>query len=178
MVVLVLRTPGDPSNIAKAVRTEVDTIDKDQPVGDVLTMRQLVDNKLADRRSTTALIGVFALIAVLLTTIGVFGLVSYSVSCRTNEIGIRMALGARSSRIVAMITLDTLAFGVVGVAAGTLVSLGASRLFTGMLYGVAPADPYILCTSAALMATIIILSGIFATRRVIMLDPIVSIRHE
>lgn len=178
LIVLVVRTAGKPSAITGAVRARVAAIDKDQPIEDVLTMRQLVDRKLAARRLNTVVLGMFAGIAVLLVTVGVFGLVSYAVSFRTNEIGIRMALGARRSTILGMIMRETLAFGVPGLTAGVLASVATSRVLASLLYAVAPAAPHILVSSAALVATAMTLSTAFAARRAIGLEPMAALRHE
>lgn len=178
LIVLVLRTTHDASGIANAVKTAVADIDKDQAVGDVLTMRQLVNKRLAGRRLDTLLIGLFAALAVTLAIVGVFGIVSYSVSCRKKEISIRMALGARQSTVLAMFMHDTLSFGIGGVLAGFLASLGTSRLLATRLYSVAPTEPYILFASAALLAAAAIVATIFAARRLIGLDAIAALRHE
>jgi putative ABC transport system permease protein len=164
--------------LAGAVRRIVTEIDKDQPVADIATMEQAIDRALAGRRLSTLLVGLFAGLAVVLAAIGVFGLVSYAVTCRTNEIGIRMALGARRSGILAMITRETLAFGLGGVAVGIAGSLGTSRLLASMLYEVKPAAPHILLASAAFLVATMIFATLFAARRAIGVDPVVALRQE
>ena len=177
-IVLVARTAGDPGGLVNAIRAAAARIDKDQPIADLLTMRQLVDKHLATRRWNAILIGLFAFLAVVLAIVGVFGLVSYSVSTRTNEIGIRMALGAGRSTILAMIVRDTLAFGAVGILAGLAGAVGSSHLLASMLYGVAPRAPHILFASAAFLGAATIWAAIIAGRRAIVLDPVGALRHE
>lgn len=177
-IVLVVRATGDPSGLIGAVRAAAAGIDPDQPAGDVLTLRQIVEKKLAGRRLNTLLIGLFAALAVILAIVGVFGLVSYSVSCRVKEISIRMALGARRSAMLAMILRDTLAFGVPGVVVGIAASFGTSRLLAAMLYGVEPAAPHVLFAAAAFLATAMVVASLSAARRAVGLDPILALRQD
>lgn len=177
-VVLALRTVGSPANLAAVVRTVVAQIDKDQPAGDVVTLQELVDRELAGRRLNTLLIGIFAFLAVALAVIGMFGLVSYSVSRRTTEVGIRMALGAQRSRILFMIIRETLAFGLAGVIAGTLASFGALRFLSSRLYGSAPNAPYILLISASFIVATMVFATVLAARGLIALDPMMALRHD
>jgi putative ABC transport system permease protein len=178
LIVLVLGTVGDPSPLARGVRGIVAGIDKDQPVADIITMRQQVDKRLAGRRLNTLLFGLFAGLALALAAIGVFGLVSYSVSRRTNEIGIRMALGARRPAILAMIARDVLALGFAGVIAGAAASLGASRLLKGILDGARPDTAPILIASAGVLVFAMVLATLIAARRAMSVDPVVALRHE
>ncbi len=175
---LVLRTAMDPSGLARAVRAAVAEIDKDQPVADIRTMREAVGKSMAGRRLNTTLIALFAGLALALAATGVFGLVSYAVTCRTNEFGIRMALGARRSTILAMVTRETLAFGTVGIAAGIFASLAAARFLAGMLYGVKPAAPHILFASAGFLVAAMVVATVLAARRAMGVDPVVALRHE
>lgn len=175
---LVLRTAMDPSGLARAVRAAVAEIDKDQPVADIRTMREAVGKSMAGRRLNTTLIALFAGLALALAATGVFGLVSYAVTCRTNEFGIRMALGARRSTILAMVTRETLAFGAVGIAAGIFASLAAARFLAGMLYGVKPAAPHILFASAGFLVAAMVVATVLAARRAMGVDPVVALRHE
>jgi putative ABC transport system permease protein len=177
-IVLVMRTSGDPHALAAAARSAAGSIDKDQPVADVLTMKELVDRTLAGRRLNALLVGLFALLALLLAAVGVFGLVAYAVARRTHEIGIRMALGARRSAILAMFTRESLRLGVMGVIAGTAGSLAASELLAKLLYQVKPAAPHILMAAAAFLIAAVLLATLLAARHALRVAPVIALRHD
>ena len=177
VIVLVVRTAGNPSAIATAIRTSAASIDRDQPMADFTTLRQHVDKRLAGRRLSTLIIGLFAMLAVSLAFVGVFGLVSFSVSSRTKEIGIRLALGARNSTILVMFVLDMLVFGLVGVIAGILAALGASRVLSSKMYGVSATAPHVLGASAFFLSVAMVAATIIAARRAMGRNPINAIRH-
>ncbi len=177
-IVLVMRTAADPRSLAAAARAAVAAIDKDQPVADVLTMTELVDRTLASRRLNALFVGLFAVLALLLAAVGVFGLVAYAVARRTHEIGIRMALGARRSTILAMFTRESLRLGAVGVIAGTAGSLAASQLLAKLLYQVKPAAPHILIAAAGFLIAALLLATLLAARRALRVDPVIALRHD
>ncbi|MCL4192256.1 MAG: ABC transporter permease [Thermoguttaceae bacterium] len=178
VIVVAMRTAGEARTLASAARAAVAEIDRDQPVVDIVPMSQLVKRSLADRRLNTLLLGLFAALAVGLAAVGVFGLVSYSVARRTHEIGIRLALGARRSTILGMITRETLTLGGAGTIGGIACSLAASRLLVGMLYGVKPAAPHILIGAAGFLITAVLAATLLAARRAMRVDPVVALRHE
>jgi putative ABC transport system permease protein len=177
-IIVAMRTSGDSRTLARAARAAVASIDKDQPVADVMTMSQLVDRRLAARRLNTLLIGLFAALAMGISTVGIFGLVSYSVARRTHEIGVRMALGARRLGVLGTVSRGMLAPGAAGVSVGLAFSLAASRLLAGMVYGVKPAAPHILFLAAGSLAAAVTAATLLAARRAIRIDPAVALRHD
>jgi putative ABC transport system permease protein len=177
-IIVAMRTAGDSRALARAARAAVALIDKDQPVADVMTMSQLVERQLAGRRLNTLLIGLFAALAIGISGVGIFGLVSYSVTRRTHEIGVRMALGAGRLSVLGTVSRGMLAAGAAGVAGGLACSLAASRLLTSMLYGVKPAAPHILLLAAGSLASAIAAATFLAARRAMRIDPLAALRHE
>ena len=175
--VLVVRTPADLGAMARAVRRTVAEIDKNQPVT-VATMQSVVDAWLESRRLNTMLLGLFAWLAVTLAAVGVFGVASYAVARRTKEIGIRMALGATPAAVSAMVVRETLLLAVAGTAIGLGGTAATSRLLARFLYGVAPAQPFLVAGAAIVLAAVVVGSGLFPARRAMRVDPIVALRED
>jgi putative ABC transport system permease protein len=178
VIVLVVRTASEPSAVASAIRAVAAGIDKDQPMADFTTLRQHVDRRLAGRKNSALIIGLFAVLAVSLAFVGVFGLVSFSVSSRSTEIGIRLALGARHSTILAMFVRDMLGFGIIGIAAGIGAAVGVSHLLSSRIFGVSATAPHILGSSAAFVGMAIIIATLIATRRAMGRSPMAAIRNN
>jgi predicted permease len=166
------------SEVAAAIRRDVREMDKDLPVTDVEELSALVDASTAQPRFRTLLLGLFALIALILAVTGIFGVISYSVSCRTREIGIRVALGASRTTILQMILRETLTLAFIGLAIGIPCALAASRLVGNFLYGVTPSDPATLTAVPLMLAAVAALAGYVPARRAMRVDPIVALRHE
>ena len=139
-ITLVVRTASDPLAIARAVRNEVLTIDKNQPVYDVKTLAQRVDDAVAVSRSLMLLFAAFAVLALVLASVGIYGIVSYSVTQRTHEIGIRIALGARAANVLSLIMKNGLTLVLTGIAIGIAGALALTRFLTTLLFGVTPTD--------------------------------------
>src|SRR5467141_3458547 len=138
---MVVRTDGDPLRFVSAVKGQIWSVDKDQPVSSIQTMDQILSESLARRRLSVVLIGVFAWVALLLAAAGVYGVVSYSVTKRTREIGIRVALGAERVDVFQLIVAQAAKLALAGELIGFLVALGLTRLMASMLFGVSPVDP-------------------------------------
>src|SRR5262249_10213837 len=138
---VVVKSALDSSAVTAAIRRQVAQIDKDLPVGDIASLADAVDASVAQARFRTFLLGLFAIIAVALAATGVFGVFSYSVSCRTREIGVRVALGASSGTIVRMVFREILLLTVSGIGIGLPCALAASRLLGHLLFGVSSSDP-------------------------------------
>jgi putative ABC transport system permease protein len=171
---LVLRTKVPPAMVAAAAQAEIRRVDPDQPVSDVRTM----DDALAVSvpRFNVELLGLFALVSVLLAAVGVYGVCAYGVSRRTQEIGVRMALGARSGDVVAMIVGETLRLAMVGTAIGIAASLAFTRAMSSLLYGVAPTDVRAYAAAALLLAIVVLAACLIPARRAAGLDPAVTLR--
>jgi len=175
---VVVKSTLSPSAVAAAIRQEVQKIDKDLPVTDVANMPDLIDASVAQPRFRTFLLGLFAIMALVLAATGIFGVISYSVSCRTNEIGIRVALGASSGSILRMVLRETLFLTFAGLALGLPCALAASRLLGHMLFGVSANDPATLAAVAVTLAAVAALAGYVPARRAMRVDPMVALRYE
>jgi putative ABC transport system permease protein len=175
---VVVKSALNPSGVVAAIRQEVRQMDKDLPVTDVETMPEAMATSLAQPRFRTFLLGVFAAMALVLAAIGIFGVISYSVSRRTNEIGIRMALGSSRDAILRMVLRETLVLAGAGLALGIPSALMASQLVGHMLFGVSAYDPATLAAVAVTLAGVAALAGYLPARRATRVDPMVAPRHE
>ncbi len=175
---VVVRSTLSPSSVAMAIRQEVRKLDKELPVTDVATMPDVLEASLSQPRFRTFLLGLFAAMALVLAATGIFGVISYSVSCRTNEIGVRVALGASRGAILRMVLRETLVLTFVGLAVGVPSALAASRLIGQLLFDVSTHDPATLATVALALAAVATLAGYVPARRAMRVDPIVALRSE
>jgi putative ABC transport system permease protein len=175
---LVIRTRSNPLDAAPAVRGAVWAIDKTQPVFDVKSMEDVVAETFGQPRVMARLTGTFALAALLLAALGVYGLLSYVVNQRRREIGIRMALGARPQDVLQAIVREAAYLGLVGLAVGLLASFGLSRLIAGFLFGVGAADPRTFADVAALLFGVTLLACLVPACRAMRVDPVVALRCE
>jgi predicted permease len=175
---LVVRSTLSTSSVAAAIRQEVQRIDKDLPVTDVAKMPDLIDASVAQPRFRAFLLGLFAVMALVLAATGIFGVISYSVSRRTNEIGIRVALGASRNTILSMILRETLILTLAGMAVGLPCTLAASHLVGHMLFNVSANDPATLAAVAFSLAAVAALAGYIPARRAVRVDPMAALRYE
>jgi predicted permease len=175
---LVVKSTLQTSSVAAAIRQEVQRMDKDIPVTDVAKMPDLIDASVAQPRFRTFLLGLFAAMALVLAATGIFGVISYSVSRRTNEIGIRVALGASRNTILRMILRETLGLTLAGMAFGLPSALVASRMVAHMLFGVSVNDPATLMAVAFTLAAVATLAAYVPARRAMRVDPMVALRYE
>jgi predicted permease len=175
---LVVKSTLSTSSVAAAIRQEVQRIDKDLPVTDVAKMPDLIDASVAQPRFRMFLLGLFAVMALVLAATGIFGVISYSVSRRTNEIGIRVALGASRHTILCMILRETLVLTLAGLAVGLPCALAASHLVGHMLFNVSANDPATLAAVAFSLATVAALAGYIPARRAMRVDPMVALRYQ
>ena len=175
---LVVKSTLSTSAVATSIRQQVQKIDKDLPVTDVEKLPDLLDASVSQQRFRTFLLGLFAAMALILAATGIFGVISYSVSRRTNEIGIRVALGASRSTILRMILRESLILAAVGLAVGLPCALAASHLIGHMLFGVSANDPVTLAAVAFTLAAVAALAGFVPARRAMQVDPMVALRHE
>ena len=175
---LVVRSTLNTAGVAAALRREAGAVDKDVPITDVETMAEVVDDSVAEPRARTFLIALFAAMALVLAASGIFGVISYSVACRTNEIGIRMALGASRTTIVRMVSRETALLAFAGLALGIPAALAANRLLGHMLYGVTAHDPATLSGVAFALVAVAGVAACAPVRRAMLVDPMVALRHE
>jgi putative ABC transport system permease protein len=141
-------------------------------------MNKVVDSTVAGARFNTVILAVFAQIAFVLAAVGVYGVVSYDVSQRTAEIGLRLAMGAQPSNVMQLVLLQAAALAAAGIAAGMLAAWGLTRLMASMLYQVAPTDPSTFVAIPVLLGTVVLLAGYLPARRAMALDPVAALRHE
>jgi putative ABC transport system permease protein len=169
---LVIRTTSDPAAFATTLRREVQAIDKDQPVYNVRTMDDVVANSLGTRRVSMQLFAVFAIAALLLAAVGIYGVMAYSVTQRTQEIGIRMALGAQRSDVLVLVVRQGMTLAVIGVVVGLAGALALTRVIENLLYGVTAIDPATFVAIPLLLAAVSFFACYLPARRAARLDPI------
>jgi putative ABC transport system permease protein len=174
----VARTAGDPRGLAAAVRGVVRGIDKDQPVQRVAMMQELIADSTAEPRFQARLLGAFSLLALILAAVGIYGVLAYSVTQRTHEIGIRMALGAERRNVLFLVLRRTLALAGAGLVLGTAGALATTRVLARFLYEIKPTDPATFITVAALLTGVAVLAGLIPARRATKVDPMVALRYE
>jgi len=175
---LAVRTSGDPAAIASAVRQAVNEVDPNLPVSQTDTLSAQVANTFNVERVAAELVSFFGFLALILACVGLYGVVAQSVSRRTNEIGIRVALGAQRGEIFWMILRNTAALVAAGLAIGIPVALGASRFVKSQLYNVGAADPLSFAAAALILAAVAAFAGFIPARRATRVDPMVALRYE
>jgi len=175
---VVVRTQGDPASFAGAVRKEVHAIDPDQPVAAVRTMNEWMDTSVSGPRYRTALLALFAFVALVLASTGIYGVMSYSVSQRTHEIGVRMALGARRSDVMKLVVLQGMTLVVIGVGLGLLGAIALTRVMSTLLFGVTARDPLTFAAVGALLVVVAFVACYLPARRATKIEPLVALRYE
>ncbi len=178
MMHLVVRTEQDPLSMANAVRSRVWEVDPDQPVSFVRSMEEVPAWALAERRLTMQLLAVFAALAAVLAAAGIYGVVSYAVSQRVQEVGIRMALGAQGRQVAAMVVSQGLKPVLAGVIAGAAGAFALTRFLSSQLYGVSPTDPRTLAVACLSLILVALLACYIPARRASKVDPMTALRHE
>jgi putative ABC transport system permease protein len=177
-LMVLLRTRGDPLALAGAVRREVHRLDPDQPIAWVSTVERLLADRLAPQRFNTTLLGLFAAAALLMAAIGLYGVMSYLVTLRTQEIGLRMALGARRADVLRLVAGRAAALAAAGAAAGILAALALARWVAGLLYGVGPLDPAAFTLAPLLLAAAAAIAAAVPAWRATRVDPMSALRTE
>jgi putative ABC transport system permease protein len=173
-----IHTSGDPLRLAGAVRQAIWSIDKDQPVSNVMSLDDLLDQEVAQRRVQAALLGGFAALALILACIGIYGVLSYLVTQRMREIGVRVALGASASDVFRTVAGEGMTLAGVGIAAGLAGALALSRLLGSLLFGVGAGDPLAYAAAVAVFGAVALLACYFPARRAARVDPMVTLRYE
>jgi len=175
---LMLRAQSDPMSLASAARQEIAKLDRNAPIYDIKPFDEYVSGSVAQPRFNSVLLGVFAGVALLLTAIGLYGVIAYSITQRTQEIGIRMALGARSGDVLRLIVWQGMTLALIGVALGLAGAFAATRLMKSLLFGVGATDPLTFVSIAALITLIALVACYLPARRATKVDPMIALRCE
>jgi len=175
---VVVRSGLGVGGVAATIRHEVNQVDKDLPVTDIEAMAGMLDSSVAEPRFRTWLIGLFGVIALVLAAAGIFGVISYSVSRRTHEIGIRITLGASPQSVLRLVLGESARLVLIGLMIGAVAALALGRFLSNLLYGVHATDPVTFLTVAALLAAVALAAAYVPTRRAMRVDPIAALRHE
>jgi len=173
-----VRTAGDPVAIIPAMRRAVQDLDNNLPLFDVNTQAEQIDQTIFQERLFAKLSSFFGLLALTLTCVGLYGIMTYAVTRRTNEIGIRVALGADRRTIMGMVMRDVLALVAIGIIIGIPAALASARLISHMLFGLTPTDPLTIVVTSLVMAAVAALAGYLPARRASHVDPMVALRYE
>ena len=175
---LVIRTQGDPLSIVGGVRKEVNALDPDQPIAAITPMTEWVALSVAGARYRTTLLGLFAVLAMILAATGIYGVMSYSVAQRTQEIGVRMALGARPFDVLKLVVRQGMILALIGVVVGLAGALALTRVMSSLLFGVTERDPITFVVVAALLIAVAFIACLIPARRATKVDPLVALRYE
>jgi putative ABC transport system permease protein len=175
---LMIRTAERPDAVAAAVRREVLALDPGQPVYGVRTLPSVMSEAVATPRFRTYLLGVFAALALVLAMVGIYGVMSYAVTQRTHEFGIRMALGALGKDVLRLVVGQGMALALAGVLIGLAASFALTRVLAGLLYGVTPTDPLTFAGVSLLLVAVALLACYVPARRAARVDPMVALRYE
>src|SRR5581483_6019117 len=173
-----VRTPGDPAGTASALQSAAWSLDSQLPVTQIRTMEQVIGESYAPRRFNMILVLVFAGSALLLASVGLYGVMAYSVTQRTKEIGVRMAMGAQQADILRMMMRWGMLLTVIGVAIGTVGSFFVTRLLTDFLFGVKPSDAITFAGVAAVLGLVALLACYIPAKRATKVDPMIALRSE
>ena len=175
---LIVRAKGDPLALTNAIRSTVQTIDPAQPIHNIKTMETVIAESILDRKLNMILLGVFAGVAVLLAIIGIYSVMSYTVTQSTREIGIRMALGAQPGNVLKLVVGQGLMLAGIGIGLGLAGAWGLTRLMTTLLFGVSATDPITYVGVALLLLTVALLACLLPARRATKVDPMIALRSE
>jgi putative ABC transport system permease protein len=172
----VVRTDGEPLHLLSAIRSQLRSLDREQPVAAVKTMDELIESSVGRQRLTLFLLGAFATVALLLAAVGIYGVIAYSVTQRTQELGIRRALGAQQTDILWLVIAQGLGLALAGIAIGIAGSLALTRLMKDLLFQVSPTDPATFCSIAILFVTVALAASLIPAWRATRVDPMSALR--
>ena len=175
---VLVRTTGEPLAIAGAVREQVRAIDKDVPVTQVQTMEKVLGASVAQPRFSMLLVGLFASLALILSAVGIYGVMAYSVSRRAHEIGVRMALGAGAGQVLKLVLKDGMSLALAGIGVGLVGAFGLTRLMASLLFGVGAKDPVTFASVAVFLAFVAFIACYIPARRATKVDPLIALRNE
>jgi putative ABC transport system permease protein len=175
---VITKASADPGQLVAALRQQVTAIDPDQPIYNIRTMDEIRSESVAPERLNLTLLSIFAGIALVLAIVGIYGVMSYTVTQRTHEIGIRMAIGAQPRDVFRMVIRQGVMLALIGVAFGLVGAFALTRLMTTMLFGVTPTDPATFAGIAVLLTGVALVACYIPGRRATKVDPVVSLRYE
>jgi len=175
---LVVRSVSNPSDLVSAVSNSIHNIDPEIPLQDVLTMQDVVNKSMSQQRFNMLLLGAFAGLALLLAAIGIYSVLSYSVKRRVQEIGIRLALGARISDVLRMVVVEGMKPTLLGVVVGVIGAFALGRVLSSLIFGVKPTDPATFLAVAALLSIVALSATIIPAYRAAKVDPMIAVRYE
>jgi predicted permease len=175
---IVLRTTGDPLRIVPSVRAAIREIDKDLPIARIRTMEEMIGTSMSQRKLSTVLLGVFSGIALLLATIGIYGVMSYTVAQRQRELGIRMALGASRDGVLKLVLRQGMQLALLGMVIGLAGAFALTRLISSQLYGVGTTDPATFVAVTAVLGTVALVASLVPAMRATRVDPVIALREE
>ena len=175
---VVVKSTLSPSAVVGAIRKATSGIDKNLPLTDIMSLPEALDASVAQPRFRTLLLALFGVVALVLAAVGIFGVISYSVSRRTHELGIRMALGAQPGLVLSMILRETLTLTLMGIAIGIPCAAAAARLIKRLLFNVPLYDPMTLALVSLVLVTVGTLASYIPARRAMKVDPLIALRHE
>ncbi len=173
-----IKTPLSPAAILPALRNAVQSIDKDLPLRDIRTQTEQIEDSISQQRLFATLTGGFGILALILACIGIYGIMAYNVARRTNEIGVRMALGARARQVLFMILGESSWLAILGIAAGLIAAIALTRFVGSMLYGLKPSDPITLIAATLILLAVAIAAAYGPARRASRINPMQALRHE
>ena len=177
-LMLAVRTERDPLAIVGSLRSIVQSLDRDIPLAGVATMDQLTAESVATRRFNTLLLGIFSSLALVLALVGIYGVMSYNVSQRQQEVGIRMALGARSHDVLGLVLREAMTLAGIGIVLGVVLSLFVTRLLQTLLFEVSATDPTTFAVTAGVLALVALAASYIPARRAAGVDPVVALRSD
>jgi putative ABC transport system permease protein len=175
---ILVRTSNDPLAVVSGIHTELQQLDREQPMASIATMDQLLADSLSRARFTMLLLGIFAAVALVLASVGIYGLIAYSVTQRTQELGIRLALGAQRRDVFRLVLGQGTRLTLLGLVLGIAAALGITRLMASLLFGISATDPLTFAGVAGLLAFVALLACFLPARRATRVDPIVALRYE
>jgi putative ABC transport system permease protein len=175
---VVIRTVGDPLLLARAAQDQVWAVDAAQPIGSIRRLEELLARAQANRRFTMSTLGVFAVVALLLAAVGIYGVIAYSTAQRTHEIGVRVALGATRADVLHMVLRDGLRIGTLGIVIGIAVAAAAGGLLSGLLFGVSPHDPLTFAALSVGLLMVVLVASWIPARRALAVEAATALRAE
>jgi putative ABC transport system permease protein len=175
---ILVRASSDPLSLVGAIRSQVSEIDPNQAIYGVKTMDQWLGEMISQRRFNMLLLAIFAGVALVLAAVGIYGVISYSVTQRTHEIGVRIALGAARRDVMRLVVGQAARLAVIGLGAGLVTAFALTRLMTSLLYGVSATDPLTFAVIPVVLAAIAMLSSYIPARRAAKVDPMIALRYE